>query len=65
MVSFCLQETLALIEHTLLLFLVVTEAFNDRRVEGVGKLLFDVVGFDVSQDGEGDVDFWAIGCCDV
>ena len=65
MVSFCLQETFALIEHTLLLFLVVTEAFNDRRVEGIGKLLFDVVVFDVRQDGEGEVGFWAIGCCDV
>lgn len=64
-ISFGLEGAFAFIKHTLLFFLVVAEAFDDRRVKGVGKLLFNVVGVDISQVREGGVVFGTIASCDV
>lgn len=64
-ISFRLEETSAFIKNTLLFFLIVAEAFNDRRVKGVGKLLFNVVGVYISQTRESGVVFWTIAGCDV
>lgn len=64
-ISFGLEGTFTFIKHTLLFFLVVAEAFDDRRVKGVGKFLFNFVGILFSQVGEGGVAFGTIAGCDV
>ncbi len=65
MISFRLEETFAFIKHTLLFFLVVAEAFDDGGVKGVWKLMFNVVGVDISQVREGGVVLGTIAICDV